>query len=73
MSIVQNRQIAEKFIDEIFNKVNLENIDRFLTPDFIYHGNSEDISGMENFKNWVSADHSIIPDIHFTIEESIDI
>jgi steroid delta-isomerase-like uncharacterized protein len=71
MSIVQNRQIAEKFIDEIFNKVNLENIDTFLTPDFIYHGNSEDISGMENFKNWVSADHSIFPDIHFTIEESI--
>jgi len=71
MSIVQNKQIAEKFIDEIFNKVHLENVDRFLTPDFIYHGSSEDISGMENFKNWISADHNIIPDIHFTIEESI--
>jgi steroid delta-isomerase-like uncharacterized protein len=71
MSIVENKQIAEKFIDEIFNKMNLENVDRFLTPDFIYHGSGEDISGMENFKNWVSADHSIIPDIHFTIEESI--
>jgi len=67
----ENKQIAEKFIEEIFNKVNLENISSFLTPDFIYHGSGEDISGMENFKNWVSADHSIIPDIHFTIEESI--
>ena len=71
MSMEENKQIAEKFIEEIFNKVNLENISSFLTPDFIYHGNSEDISGMENFKNWVSADHNIIPDIHFTIEESI--
>ena len=71
MSIEENKIIAEKFIDEIFNKVNLQNVDRFLTPDFIYHGSGEDISGMENFKDWVSADHNIIPDIHFTIEESI--
>ena len=72
MSMEENKQIAEKFIEEIFNKVNLENIDRFLTPDFIYHGSGgDDISGMENFKEWVSSDHSIIPDIHFTIEESI--
>ncbi len=71
MSIAENKQIAEKFIDEIFNKVNLENISRFVTPDFIYHGSGEDITGMENFKNWVSSDHSIFPDIHFTIEESI--
>jgi steroid delta-isomerase-like uncharacterized protein len=71
MSIAENKQIAEKFIDEIFNKVNLENISRFVTPDFIYHASGEDITGMENFKKWVSADHSIIPDIRFTIEESI--
>jgi predicted SnoaL-like aldol condensation-catalyzing enzyme len=51
MSIAENKIIAEKFIDEIFNKVHLENIDRFLTPDFIYHGSGEDISGMENFKS----------------------
>ncbi|MGC2681798.1 MAG: ester cyclase [Candidatus Nitrosopolaris sp.] len=71
MSVGENKKIAEKFIEEIFNKVNLENVSRFLTPDFTYHGSGEDISGMENFKEWVSSDHSIIPDIHFTIEESI--
>jgi hypothetical protein len=70
MSIAENKIIAEKFIDEIFNKMNLENVDRFLTSDFIYHGSGEDITGIENFKNWVSADHNIIPDIHFTIEAS---
>jgi len=67
----ENKQIAEKFIDEIFNKMNLENVGSFLTPDFIYHGSDDDISGVENFKEWVSSDHNIIPDIHFTIEESI--
>ena len=71
MSIAENKKNAEKFIDEIFNKVNLEDISTFVTPDFIYHTSGEDITGMENFKNWVSADHSLYPDIHFTIEESI--
>ena len=71
MSIAENKKNAEKFIDEIFNKVNLEDISTFVTPDLIYHTSGGDITGMENFKNWVSADHSLFPDIHFTIEESI--
>src|SRR5215467_2060795 len=71
MSIAENKKNAEKFIDEIFNKVNLEDISTFVTPDFIYHTSGEDITGMENFKSWVSADHSLFPEIHFTIEESI--
>ena len=71
MSIAENKQIAEKFIDEIFNKGNLEGVSRFVTPDFVYHGQGEDITGMENFKEWVSSDHSIIPDMRFTIMDSI--
>jgi predicted SnoaL-like aldol condensation-catalyzing enzyme len=63
---MENKQITEKFIDETFNKMNLENISSFLTPDFIYHGSGEDISGVENFKEWVSLDHNIIPDIHLS-------
>jgi steroid delta-isomerase-like uncharacterized protein len=71
MSLAEKKQIAREFIDEIFNKVNLETISKFVTPDFIYHSSGEDVTGMENFKEWVSSDHSIFPDIHFTIVDSI--
>ena len=37
----ENKQIAEKFTDEIFNKGNLEGVSRFVTPDFVYHGQGE--------------------------------
>ena len=71
MSLVENKQIVHEFIDEIFNKMNMENLSRFVTPDFIYHASAEDVIGMENFKKWVSSDHSIFPDIRFTILDSI--
>jgi len=71
MTFVENKQIAREFIEEIFNKVNLENISRFVTPNFVYHSSGEDVTGMENFKEWISADHSIYPDIHFTIVDTI--
>ena len=71
MSLVENKQIVREFIDEIFNKMNMENLSRFMTPDFIYHASGEDVTGMENFKEWGSSDHSIFPDIRFTILDSI--
>jgi steroid delta-isomerase-like uncharacterized protein len=71
MSFEENKQIVREFIDEIFNKVHLENLSRFVTPDFIYHGSGEDVTGIENFKEWISSDHSMYPDIRFTILDSI--
>jgi hypothetical protein len=64
---LEGNKIVHQFIDDIFNKVNLENISMFVTPDLVYHASGEDITGIENFKKWVSSDHSIFPDIHFTI------
>jgi steroid delta-isomerase-like uncharacterized protein len=71
MSFAENKQIAQKFIEEIFNDGNLEAVSRLVTPDFIYHARGEDVTGMENFKEWVSSDRSIFPDIRFTIVDSI--
>ena len=44
---------------------------RFVTSDFIYHARGEDVTGIENLKEWVSSDHSVFPDIRFTIVDSI--
>jgi steroid delta-isomerase-like uncharacterized protein len=71
MSPAENKQIAERFIVDIWNKGNLEEVSRFVTPDFIYHARGEDVKGTENLKEWVSSDRSIFPDIRFTIVNSI--
>jgi len=71
MSFAENKQFVQEFIDEIFNKGNMEEVSRFVTPSFIYHARDEDVTGMEKFKEWVSSDRSVFPDIRFTIVDSI--
>jgi len=71
MSFNENKRIVQEFIDETYNKGNLENTSRFVTSDFIYHARGEDIEGVEAYNEWVSLDRSIFPDITFTILETI--
>ena len=71
MSSKDNKQIAEKFIDEIWNKGNLDDVDKFVTSDFIYHARGEDVTGIENLKEWVFSDRDVFPDIRFTIVDRI--
>ena len=71
MSFNENKRIVQEFIDETYNKGNLENTSRFVTSDFAYHARGEDIEGVEAYNEWVSLDRSIFPDITFTILETI--
>ena len=71
MSIAENKQFAHQFIDEILNKGNFERLSKFVTPDFRYHGAAEELIGMEKFREWLSSDRRVFPDIRFTIIQSI--
>jgi hypothetical protein len=56
MSSTQNGTIARNFVEEIFNARNTEAAKNFVTPDIVYHGMGEEVSGIEEFKKWVSED-----------------
>jgi steroid delta-isomerase-like uncharacterized protein len=71
MSLADNKRIVQEFLDETYNKGNMKNIDRFVTPDFVYHARGEDVEGIESYNEWVSSDRSIFPDIKITIVDSI--
>jgi steroid delta-isomerase-like uncharacterized protein len=71
MSLEETKQLAWKFVDEIFNKGNINEVDRFVTPDFIYHARGEDIEGLEKFKEWFSSDTGIFSDIRITLVDSL--
>lgn len=66
MSLVENKRMAREFIEEMFNKGNLESANRFVTPDFVYHAIGEDINGLDKFKEFVANDHITFRDMHFT-------
>jgi steroid delta-isomerase-like uncharacterized protein len=67
MSYTQNKTIARRFVEEIFNARKTEMVKNFVTPDIIYHGMAEEVSSMEEFKRWVAEDLSAFPDMKVTI------
>lgn len=71
MSLEEIKQLAWTFTDEIFNKGNVNEADKFVTPEFIYHARGEDIDGLEKFKEWASSDRGIFSDIQFTLADSL--
>jgi steroid delta-isomerase-like uncharacterized protein len=71
VSLEELKQIAWRFIDEIFNKENMKEINGLVTQDFTYHVRGEDIEGVEEFKKWIESDHGVASDVKFTLIDSI--
>jgi steroid delta-isomerase-like uncharacterized protein len=71
MSDTQNKTIARRFVEEIFNARKTENAKNFVTPDIVYHGMAEEVKGLEEFKQWVAEDLSAFPDMKVTILDDL--
>jgi len=59
--------IARKFVEDIFNSRKTEMAKNYVTSNIIYHGMGEEVTGLENFKQWVDEDLSAFPDMKVTI------
>ena len=70
MSYAQNKSIARRFIQELFNEGKVEEAKNFVTSDIIYHG-LEELRGLEDFKKWIIEDRKAFPDMEVTIVEDI--
>jgi steroid delta-isomerase-like uncharacterized protein len=71
MSNTENKAIARRFVEEIFNARKTEMAKNFVTPDIIYHGMAEEVRGLEEFKRWVAEDLSAFPDMKVTILDDL--
>ena len=73
MSAEQNRALARRVLEEMFNKGNLDVADELLAPDYVDHDPAwpEDIHGPEGFKEYVGAYRSAFSDLHVQIEDQI--
>lgn len=70
MSTEQNKAVARKFIQEIFNERKIDDAADFVTSDLVYHG-LEEIKGIENFKRWIGEDLKAFHDMKVTIIDEI--
>ena len=71
MSTEENKAIARRYIEELFNQKNLATVDELNTPDFVLHNDATTIQGLESYKQFLSMYLTAFPDLHMTIEDMI--
>ena len=66
----ENKVIERRYLEEVWNKGNLELMDEFVAPDCIYHGpGGMEIKGIEGIKQLAGMIRATFPDMHFTVED----
>ncbi|UCG91616.1 MAG: ester cyclase [candidate division WOR-3 bacterium] len=65
------KDIVRQEIEEIWNKSNFTVTNEIIAADCIRHEATEDIQGLENFREFVTAFRTAFPDAHFKIDDLI--
>ncbi len=74
MSAEENKALARRYLEEIWDKGNVDLIDELFTTDFVRHGPPAvegEVRGPEGFKGLVSTYHAGLPDFRVTIDDMI--
>jgi predicted SnoaL-like aldol condensation-catalyzing enzyme len=69
----ENKALARRVIEELFNAGNLEVADEIIAQDHVRHDPAmpEEGHGREDFKQFVNIYRSAFPDVHCEIEDQI--
>ena len=69
MSVEQNKAVARRFIEEVWNQGRLDVADELLATNLINHQAAEPTKGRDAFKKFVVDFRAANPRIRFTIED----
>lgn len=66
----ENKEIARRFIDEVFNEQNYGLLDELCAEDCVYHGapGEGDMRGIEEIRGYYEMLHAAFPDLEATRE-----
>ncbi len=71
MSTEQNKTIVRRWIEEGWNKGNVNVVDQFYAPNVVQHDASSPapVTSSADLKQYVGAFLTAMPDLHFTIDD----
>ena len=64
-----NRELLERFYEEVMNRGNLSFIDEFCSPDYVEHDDDALSPDREGLKQHVATIRQGFPDLHVTVED----
>ena len=71
-SLEQNKALMRNYIEEAWNKGNLDFIDKNFSSDFVSHGTFPgQPTNRDSVKSVISTVRNAIPDLHITIEDML--
>jgi steroid delta-isomerase-like uncharacterized protein len=72
MSTEENKALAQRWIEEAWNKGDLTIVEELIAPNYILHDPTRPgLRGREGIKQSVAMFRTAFPDLHFTIEDQI--
>ena len=70
MSTEDNKAIAQRYWEDLWNTGNLASIEEILAPDSVFHdGAGVAARGTERIKRVISIFRTAFPDLHFVLED----
>ncbi len=70
MSAEENKALVRRYVEEVVNQRNLDLLDEIFAPDFVQYGAEPDqVSGVEDLKQFFAMLRSEFPDFQGTIED----
>jgi steroid delta-isomerase-like uncharacterized protein len=67
---MRSTEIVRAFWDEVWNAHDLDAVDRFVVDDVVVVSGGQEISGKENFKNWIGQFLEKVNDLHLDAIET---
>ena len=70
MSAEENKALVRRYVEEVVNQRNLDLLDEIFAPDFVEYGaDTDQVSGVEDAKQFFDMLRSGFPDFQGTIED----
>lgn len=73
MSVEENKAIARRFYEEIWNRGDMAAADELIATNIIDHDQNPEsrVRGPESVKQLATSNRTAFPDFHFTVEDEI--
>ncbi len=71
MSLEENKAIARRYPEEVYNKKDIDVLDEIIDENIINHWWKPEINGLQIIKEYISKNLVAFPDVKFTVEDQI--
>jgi predicted ester cyclase len=71
MSTEENKALARRAWEVVFNQRNLDALSEFYTADALWHQPDQDLQGLEEVKQWLARPFEAFPDLNVSVEDVI--